>query len=60
ITGLAGNLVRLIARNRRLFTLPDIIKGFQAMLAAHRGEITADVISARPLSDGQTAALKAA
>ncbi len=60
ITGLAGNLVRLIARNRRLFTLPDIIKGFQAMLAAHRGEITADVISARPLSDAQTAALKAA
>jgi len=60
ITGLVGNLVRLIARNRRLFTLPDIIKGFQAMLAIHRGEITADVTSARPLSDAQTAALKAA
>ena len=60
ITGLVGNLVRLIARNRRLFTLPDIIKGFQAMLAAHRGEITADVTSARPLSDTQTSALKAA
>ncbi len=60
ITGLVGNLVRLIARNRRLFTLPDIIKGFQAMLAIHRGEITADVTSARPLSDAQTTALKAA
>ncbi|MDH3194830.1 MAG: F0F1 ATP synthase subunit delta [Hyphomicrobiales bacterium] len=60
ITGLVGNLVRLIARNRRLFTLPDIIKGFQAMLADHRGEITADVVSARPLSDAQTKALKAA
>ena len=60
ITGLVGNLVRLIARNRRLFTLPDIITGFQAMLAGHRGEITADVTSARPLSDAQTSALKAA
>jgi F-type H+-transporting ATPase subunit delta len=60
VTGLVGNLVRLIARNRRLFTLPDIIKGFQAMLADHRGEITADVVSARPLSDAQTKALKAA
>ena len=60
ITGLVGNLVRLIACNRRLFTLPDIIKGFQAMLAEHRGEITADVTSARPLSDAQTTALKAA
>jgi F-type H+-transporting ATPase subunit delta len=60
ITGLVGNLVRLIARNRRLFVLPDIIKGFQAMLADHRGEITADVTSARALSDAQTKALKAA
>jgi F-type H+-transporting ATPase subunit delta len=60
ITGLVGNLVRLIARNRRLFALPDIIKGFQAILAHHRGEITADVTSARPLSDAQTKALKAA
>ncbi|HSG95197.1 MAG TPA: F0F1 ATP synthase subunit delta [Afifellaceae bacterium] len=59
ISGLVGNLVRLIARNRRLFTLPDIIKGFQAMLADHRGEITANVTSARPLSDAQTTTLKA-
>jgi F-type H+-transporting ATPase subunit delta len=60
ITSLVGNLVRLTARNRRLFALPDIIRGFRAMLADHRGEITADVTSARPLSDTQTAALKTA
>lgn len=60
ITGLVGNMARLIARNRRLFVLPDIIRGFRAMLADHRGEITADVTSAHALSDAQTTALKAA
>ncbi len=60
ITGIVGNLVRLVARNRRLFTLPDIVTGFQALLADHRGEVTADVTSARSLSDAQTTALKAA
>ncbi len=60
ITGIVGNLVRLVARNRRLFTLPDILTGFQALLADHRGEITADVTSARALSETQTTALKAA
>lgn len=60
IKGLTGNFVRLLAHNRRLFTLPGVIRAFRAMAAAERGEVTAEVTSARPLSDDQTSALKAA
>ena len=60
ITGLAGNFLRLVARNRRLFALPGIIKAFGEMSARHRGEVTAEVSSAHALSDAQVAALKKA
>ncbi len=60
IKGLTGNFLRLLAQNRRLFALPGIIRAFRAMAAAERGEITAEVASARELSDDQVAALKAA
>jgi len=60
VKGLAGNFVRLLARNRRLFTLSDVIRAFKAMAADHRGEISAQVTSARPLNDAQSAELKAA
>ncbi len=45
-----ANLVKVVARNGRLFALPQIIKSFQALAAAGRGEIAADVTSAVPLS----------
>jgi F-type H+-transporting ATPase subunit delta len=60
ITGLAGNFLRLVARNRRLFALPGIIRAFRDMAAKHRGEATAEVTSAYPLSEDQVASLKAA
>jgi F-type H+-transporting ATPase subunit delta len=60
ITGLTGNFLRLVARNRRLFALPGMIEAFRAMAAAERGEITAEVTSAQALSDEQAGALKAA
>lgn len=60
ITGLTGNFLRLVAHNRRLFVMPGIIQAFRAMAAAERGEISADVTSAQPLSDEQVASLKAA
>ncbi|MEA2781291.1 MAG: F-type H+-transporting ATPase subunit delta [Rhodospirillaceae bacterium] len=57
----AGDLVRrfvgLVAENRRLFALVDMIDAFLAELARRRGEMTASVTSAVPLSDGQVAAL---
>jgi F-type H+-transporting ATPase subunit delta len=60
VTPLIGNFLRLVARNRRLFALPGIIRGFRAMAARHRGEVTAEVASAHPLSDDQVAALTTA
>lgn len=60
----AGDLTRrfvgMIARNRRLFRLPAIIEAFTALLAQHRGEVTAMVTSAKPLSPPQTESLTTA
>ena len=60
IGGLVGNFVRVVAGNRRLFVVPDIIAAFRRLLAAHRGEVSAEVTSAEPLSDRHVAALKEA
>jgi len=60
MSGLAANFVKLAARNRRLFVLPDMIKAFRALLAEKRGEETAEVTSAAALSDEHVAALKEA
>lgn len=57
---LTGNFVGLLASNRRLFGLTDMIAAYETLLAAHRGEVTAEVISARPLSEAQAAAVAAA
>ncbi len=57
---LTGNFVGLLAGNRRLFALADMIAAYETLLASHRGEVTAEVISARPLSEAQAAAVAAA
>lgn len=57
--GITRNFLGLAASNRRLFALPGIINGFLAKLAALRGEVTADVVSAKPLTDAQRDALAA-
>lgn len=58
ISGLAGNFLKLVARNRRLFAVPDMIRAFRSMCARARGEVEADVASAFPLKDDQMKALK--
>lgn len=60
IGGLAANFLKLIASNRRLFAVADMIKAFRAIAAKERGEVTAEVSSAVALNDAQTAELKAA
>jgi F-type H+-transporting ATPase subunit delta len=55
---LARNFVLLLAKKRRLFALSGIIRAFETLLAKHRGEIEAEVTSARPLSAGETAELE--
>ena len=48
----------VLAENRRLNQLPAIIRSFRALAASHRGETTAEVISAHPLTDAQVSELK--
>jgi F-type H+-transporting ATPase subunit delta len=55
---LTTNFLKLLARNRRLFAVSDMIKIFRALSADFRGEVTADVASAHALTDAQLAALK--
>ncbi len=57
---LAVNFFKLLAANRRLFVVRDVIKGFRALLARERGEVTAEVTSAHALSDQQLSELKSA
>jgi F-type H+-transporting ATPase subunit delta len=60
ITGLTGNFLRVVARNRRLFAIPAMIKAFRHIAAEHRGETAADVTSAHALTAAQQTELKAA
>lgn len=63
IGGLIARFVGVVVAKRRLFALPDMIRAFLALIAARRGETTAEVVSAKPLTKAQvqslTAALKA-
>ena len=54
------NFVALLARNRRVFLLADMIAAFQAKLAEHRGEVSAEVTSAVPLKPTHLEAVKEA
>lgn len=52
--------IGLVAQNRRLFAVPAMIKAFQKRLADKRGEMTAEVTAAHPLSAEQQAAVSEA
>ena len=52
------NFLGVLARNGRKNELRGVIRAFRRLAAEHRGEVTADVTTARPLNDGQIAALK--
>jgi F-type H+-transporting ATPase subunit delta len=60
IGGLAANLIKVAASNRRLFAVPGMIRAYRAIYARHRGEVTADVTSAHALTSEQEQELKAA
>jgi F-type H+-transporting ATPase subunit delta len=59
ITGLTGNFLRVVARNRRLFAVPGMIKAFRQIAAEQRGETSAEVTSAHELTAAQQTELKA-
>ncbi len=58
IGGLTGNFIRVVATNRRLFAVPDMVRAFAARLAEHNGETSAEVTVAHKLSADQTKQLK--
>ena len=58
VSQLTRDFIGVVNRNRRLFSLPGMITGFRALLATHRGEVTAEVSTATPLTDAQLNALE--
>jgi F-type H+-transporting ATPase subunit delta len=55
---LTRRFILLLASKRRLFALSDIIRAYDSLVAKQKGEMSAQVTSARPLSDAETAELK--
>jgi F-type H+-transporting ATPase subunit delta len=53
ISGVARNFLRVVASNRRLFAAMQIIRGYKALVAKQKGEVTADVTVAQPLNDAR-------
>ena len=58
LSDLTKNFLGVLASNRRLSSLGDMIRAFQMIAAAQRGEVTAEVTSAHALSEEQLATLK--
>ena len=58
VDAITANFLGVLARNGRKGQLRSVIRAFRRLAAEHRGEVTADVITARPLNDDQVGALK--
>jgi F-type H+-transporting ATPase subunit delta len=53
LSKLTRDFIAVVAGNRRLFAVPAVIEAYLAKLAERRGEVTAEVTAAQPLSDAQ-------
>jgi F-type H+-transporting ATPase subunit delta len=58
IGGLAAKFLQVVAANRRLFAVRAVAKDFRALVARHKGEVTADVTLAKTPDERQLAAIK--
>jgi len=58
VAALTRKFVLVVAQNRRLFALRGMIEAFLAELARRRGEVTAKVTVARPLTAAQAQRLE--
>ena len=56
---LTANFLGVLAQNRRLAQLGNIIRAFNLLAARHRGETNAEIVSARPLDEKQVEAIRA-
>jgi F-type H+-transporting ATPase subunit delta len=58
ITGLSAQFLKVLTQNRRLFAVRDVINAYGALVARHKGEVTAQVTVAEPLSEAHQAEIK--
>ncbi len=59
VSALTTKFLGVLAANGRLAALPDVVRAFASIAATARGEVTAEVTSAHPLSADQLKALAA-
>ena len=55
---ITANFLGVLASNGRKNELRNVIRAYRRLAAEHRGETTAEVVTARPRNDDQLAALK--
>lgn len=60
LSKLTANTLALMASKRRLFVLPQMIIALRAKIAEEKGEVTAEVTSAKALTETETKALEQA
>jgi F-type H+-transporting ATPase subunit delta len=60
IEGLAANFLKLVASNRRLFAVRDMIKAYRTLVAHHKREVRAEVTFAERPNEQHLEALKEA
>ena len=58
LSPLTAKFLGVLAQNRRAGEIPAVIRAFTMIAAAQRGEVTAEVASAHPLTDEQLSTLE--
>jgi F-type H+-transporting ATPase subunit delta len=53
LSGTMANALALMAQKRRLFVLPQLVAKLRDVIAAEKGEVTAEVVSAKALTKAQ-------
>ena len=54
LTSLMSNTLAVMADKRRLFVLPQLVQSLRNLIAESKGEVGADVVSAKALTKAQT------
>ncbi len=57
LTGTMANTLALMAQKRRLFVVPNLLATLRDIIAEEKGEVTADVVSAKALTKEQADSL---
>jgi F-type H+-transporting ATPase subunit delta len=58
IGGLTAQFLKVVAANRRLFAVRDMVRAYRVLVARHHGEVTAQVTVAETLSDAHRSAIE--